>query len=82
MSLPFGSYTGFASTSILEVLTAGYEAPDRGGVAVGRLCASSLMAGAGDGLACSLPFVFAVVAFAALDRCDWLKLQLPHAQAM
>ena len=31
IGLPFGSYMGFASTSILEDLIAGYEAPDRCG---------------------------------------------------
>ena len=32
IGLPFGSYIGLASTSILEILMAGYEAPDREGV--------------------------------------------------
>lgn len=31
IGLPFGSYIGLASGSILEVLIAGYEAPDRNG---------------------------------------------------
>ena len=46
IGLPFGSYTGFASTSICDVRTAGYDAPERGGVALAG--ASVLITGYGE----------------------------------
>lgn len=36
IGFPFGSYIGLASTSILEVLIAGYVAPARKDVDLGR----------------------------------------------
>lgn len=48
MGFPLGSYMGLASTSSFEDLIAGYEEPDRGGVAFAE--GSSLTAGDRAGL--------------------------------
>ena len=50
MGFPLGSCIGFASTSIVDVLVAGYDAPERcGGVGVDLTGASIL--GSGEGAA-------------------------------
>lgn len=45
IGFPVGPWMGFASTSIEEVLTAGYEAPDLAGVGAAFPIVSILIAG-------------------------------------
>ena len=68
IGFPLGSYIGFASRSIFDVLTAGYEEPGRGGVAVAVLEASILIAGEGEGFTCSFADTFAGEDLDVVDR--------------